>query len=478
MNTKSNSRSRRSRSYTSRVTFIALAASALLTLATVSVLATTGAIFTTDGSGGMPNGNIYDSKADVYLNGGPPANAPCTSAGLPDGDYYFQVTDPSGTVLLSSDPIADRQVTVFGGVFVSAINHDTNPGTCPGAVAVQLIPFADTPNNGGEYKVWITLQSAYSEGNGTFGFVNADSKTDNFKVKPTECVGDDCNPQLLAAIIGLKFYDTNADGVKQSDELVIPGWRIEKTPPTPADVTYTSALGEYSYLIDTLGIYTISEVAPPPGFVPNAGAVWLNTTPTSANVTVTQANIDNEETVDGPDFGNVCLGAGGGLTLGFWSNKNGAKVITGPPNLLPGVLSFCLRNGDGSLLGNVSLANFQKFLLNANATNMANMLSAQLAAMELNVASGRVSEASLVYAPCLIGVTGGANAAGFISIGALMDLAETSLCANGYTPAGSPDRAYQECLKNALDQANNNLNFIQVPVGGVVPCASTITTNY
>jgi len=65
--------------------------------------APSGAIFTTDTNGTFVNANVYDDPTDVYLNGGPRANAPCTAAGLPDGDYYFQVTDPSGTVLLSAD---------------------------------------------------------------------------------------------------------------------------------------------------------------------------------------------------------------------------------------------------------------------------------------------------------------------------------------------------------------------------------------
>ena len=65
-----------------------------------------GAIFTTDQNSNFVNGNVYDSMDDVYLNGGPRPNAPCTAAGLPAGDYFFQVTDPSGSQLLSSDSIA------------------------------------------------------------------------------------------------------------------------------------------------------------------------------------------------------------------------------------------------------------------------------------------------------------------------------------------------------------------------------------
>jgi hypothetical protein len=42
------------------------------------------------------------------------------------------------------------------------------------------------------------------------------------------------------------------------------------------------------------------------------------------------------------------------------------------------VLALCLRKANGSLLGAVNLGNFQKFLTDANAGNMANMLSAQV----------------------------------------------------------------------------------------------------
>ncbi len=78
----------------------------MLSLTTTAAMAAqvTGAIFTTLVDGSSVNHNIYNAKQDVYLNGGPnSANAPCTAAGLPNGDYYFQVTDPSGKKILSTD---------------------------------------------------------------------------------------------------------------------------------------------------------------------------------------------------------------------------------------------------------------------------------------------------------------------------------------------------------------------------------------
>jgi hypothetical protein len=53
-----------------------------------------GAIFTTDPTGSIVNANVqYQSKCDVYLDGGPPPGAPQGAAGLPDGSYYVQVKE-------------------------------------------------------------------------------------------------------------------------------------------------------------------------------------------------------------------------------------------------------------------------------------------------------------------------------------------------------------------------------------------------
>ena len=95
---------------------------------------------------------------------------------------------------------------------------------------------------------------------------------------------------------------------------------------------------------------------------------------------------------------------------------------------------------------------------------MANMLSAQLAAMHLNVASGGVNGNALVYAPG----TNSANSLGFATVNAVM--AEANALLGSGNPllilAGHPDRPRAEALKNALDRGNNNLNFVQS-----TPCA-------
>jgi hypothetical protein len=170
-----------------------------------------GAIFTTDLDGVIVNGNTkYQTKCGpdfnpagidgVWLDGGPGPNAPATAAGLPDGDYYFQVTDPSGKKLLSTDPVKDRCVTVSGGFItdnclVGPGTHNLRPSADNGVV-VELCPFDDTPNNGGVYKAWMTPVGDYLGNpdnvdnpchNGCFhGFIPAASKTDNFKTEDVD----------------------------------------------------------------------------------------------------------------------------------------------------------------------------------------------------------------------------------------------------------------------------------------------------
>jgi hypothetical protein len=144
----------------------------------------TGAIFTTTADGTTVNANIYFNKADVYINGGPQnPNGP----GLPDGNYYFQVTDPSGQTLLSTDDVTNRELQVVNGnVFgVSGTGTHANGlfNAANNSIPVQLIPYADTPNPGNEYKVWATPVADYDPTQGTFGFLDSFSKTDNFKVE-------------------------------------------------------------------------------------------------------------------------------------------------------------------------------------------------------------------------------------------------------------------------------------------------------
>jgi hypothetical protein len=190
-----------------------------------------GAIYTTTSDGTTVNGNIYDSKDAVYLSGGPQNKQ---DPGLqPDGTYYFQVTDPSGAVLLSTDNIACRQVVVTGGR-MAGVPSGSPPAECTtgyhaigtfnsknGTLPVQLMPYNDTPNPGGEYKAWVTPVTYYDAiaCAGNYGFCDSYSKTDNYKVKSANA----------AYLTVCKFNDIDGDTVMDGDEILIPHWPIVAT---------------------------------------------------------------------------------------------------------------------------------------------------------------------------------------------------------------------------------------------------------
>src|SRR5258708_3765533 len=186
----------------------------LLASALPALGAVNGAIFTTTFTGTTVNGNLYDAKTSVYLNGGPQNHS---DPGLvPDTNYYFQVTDPSGAVLLSADDISCRVVAVSGGRIVG-VPSSAPPAGCAngfhplgsynpanGETPVQLCPATSaarsdnlnavtnfdahnwcdtTPNPGGEYKAWLTPVDSYnncsSKSSVKFAFCDSDRKPDN-----------------------------------------------------------------------------------------------------------------------------------------------------------------------------------------------------------------------------------------------------------------------------------------------------------
>jgi hypothetical protein len=183
-----------------------LLSAGVLSAGPVDAHAPSGAIFTTLPDGSEVNFNHYPDKESVYLDGGPGPGAPQTAAGLDDGTYVFQVTNPSGRVLLSTDPAGCRQFTVSNGVITGVVatgcQHLTGTDIDHGAVTVQLMPYLDTPNPGGVYKAWATtvgdyllgctalgvpnglevVDCGFKAGVAEHGFIPSHSKTDNFKV--------------------------------------------------------------------------------------------------------------------------------------------------------------------------------------------------------------------------------------------------------------------------------------------------------
>lgn len=251
----------------------------------------TGAIFTTTVNGDVINENVhYTYKTDVYLDGGPGPNAPSTAAALQPGDYVYQVTDPSGKFLLSTDHISCRAVHVNEFGVISEIYTGTNyvwshgnwePVTCQhnqgvdvdhNAITVQLYPFDNTPNKGGVYKVWMT-PVAYYQGDLNYvpnkandpvngenyqpgyyhGFIPKYSKTDNFKVFEKA-------PHYITPTITVqKFNDKNFNGIFDNGDEYVTGWQVSQTDSLlVTNDIYTEAVVSAA----TSGLYTFVEDTP------------------------------------------------------------------------------------------------------------------------------------------------------------------------------------------------------------------------
>lgn len=405
--------------------------------------------------------NNYEAKDAVYMSGGPSA------AGLSDGQYFFAVLAPgyqnggfldgaegnlSDTVAGGTagdrgggDAVDERTFRVEGRAIVEYGGRH-RMGTSPlDKQIIQLLPFDDTDNQGGVYILAVCSVDAASA---------RECKFDAFRIdQPSE-------PPQPGVLEGGKYYDANTNGMRDEGEVGLAGWQIDVVD----GVFFRLITGEdggFRVEVPT-DTYTLAEV------VPTLSPQWMQTgnvvdQSTSRGGTSVVLEWDKSYTVTSVDggaatglwFGNVCVGAGGGKTLGFWSNKNGAALTAAAD--LTMLAGLHLRNLDGTDFDPASQAKFAAWLLAGKATNMANMLSVQLAAMAMNVAHDLVDDEALVYAP---GVDG-ANVNGFMAVGKLLVEADASLASDPLTVEAGRARSYQEALKNALDAANNNRTFAQ-----------------
>lgn len=416
-----------------------------------------GAIYTSRADGTTVNANLYDSKDEVYLNGGPNNYPGCNGGDLDDGDYYFQVTNPSGSVLLSDDGIEERKFRVAAGKISE--NLGTHPVATPaascGSLAIQLMPYDDTPNNGGEYKVWITRTSDFAAACypqldcGTDGFRGGSIKTDNFKVR----LATPPSPPVTGSVRAFKFYDANANGLFDNngdavldpgEDPLLDGWQmtLESLAQAANSTRFTTAGSViWDGLMPDID-YTVEEGIPLEANWVHSATIHLGHDGSPVNPAGPLAVVAGATTR--VLFGNYCTIPSNGRTLGFWSNRNGQGLI-GDDDLQV-LYALNLRKADGSHFDNFTKAQLRTWLLDGDAVNMAYMLSVQLAAMRLNVHNGFV--------------TGGYYVPAGMTVAALMDAANASLALYGSTPAGHPQRADQAQLKDWLDALNNGAGLL------------------
>jgi len=218
---------------------------------------------------------------------------------------------------------------------------------------------------------------------------------------------------------------------------------------------------------------------------------WVNTSAASITADIAECNAAVNYS-----FSNLCVGQGNGHSVAFWAGVTGRERIVntseaqassvcnrepvslyrmpccnaaagcaGPTYELQLLNSLRLRLANGSdadfAVSTAGVTALQAWLSGAEATNQAYALSAQLAAMVLSVKQDLVNKASIIYSP-------GCGASGvdqaFITVQQLVETANAALADNAQVPAGNPQRARLTCLTQALERANNNVNFVQ-PLG-------------
>lgn len=385
--------------------------------------------------------DVYVTAVDIEIAKSVTANLP-----NPDNEITFTINvtnnGPDGaTGVVVTDTLP------AGLVYVDSDSVDVN-------IEEQTITWDVGNLTNGETKT-LTINAQITVA-GTF--VNHASVTD---VDQYDIYND--NDNAIASIdIGelkvMKFYDADVNGINDTEaELVDWMFKVEYDLDGEKDDYGWETFGN----VDSgTSIFFVSgtEVRITEGR--STIGTWVPTTEVQQTAVL-------ENTTESFEFGNVCLESGGGKTLGFWSNKNGQKFIG--IDDLAFLRGLNLRDRKGNNFDPANYSAYKKWLLEGEAVNMAYMLSVQLSAMEMNVYNGLVDNSAMIYAPYV----DCADELGFISIGNLMTCANNLLAGDGsmIVGSGSTERAKFEAVKNALDKANNNMNFVQLspcPYGGFI----------
>ena len=396
-------------------------------------------IFFVDAQGNPHSGQ----DSEVYL---------ALSSDTPSGTYWVQVTNSELSVVLAATEQLDRRFEILNDNGTILVTRQTSavglpePGLGLGGIgqSIPLFPLVAPPAGsqacsfkaiiGNLYDVWWSAAAAPL---GSPWGVRADGGSG------ADCVlfsfghfqiGDGSG----TTVSGVVFDDLDRDGQQGAGEPGKAGILVHLSlGDTLAASTVTDSQGAYSFSGLTMGVYEVAVSGP-------SGSEYRASTPTSFEVDASGCT-----PATGQDFGFYLLQLTcQGRTPGFWSNRNG-KLIIEQQLFLARLPLLNLRTANGGLFTTNNYSTYRSWLKGSTAVNMAYKLSAQVVAMDFNLAVGAVNGSCTIQDPLL----------GGISIETLMVLAVESLGLHGYTPSGHPEHDYQEHLKSALDAANNNQNW-------------------
>lgn len=261
---------------------------------------------------------------------------------------------------------------------------------------------------------------------------------------------------ITNGICAYSFYDSNLNGYRDFGESAIPGVPITINGNNIVQTQLANNEGKASFAGMPDGSYQVTSQVP---------TGYLSTAYDSSQfVYLFNSSADLY-------FGNVCLGAGGAKSIGYWTNKNGeAQLINS--GRLQDVLSylryFSLRNADGSDFDPYNYMQLKTWLQKSNSKNMMYMLSAQLTSLYLNLEMANINYGSMLYAPG-IGYMGGGK---FIDPYSLLWYTNYYLMYQTTMTGNEPNRDYTVLLLESLSGANNNTGFVQDQ-----PCSDLLPSN-
>jgi hypothetical protein len=311
-----------------------------------------------------------------------------------------------------------------------------------------------------EYK-W-TVNNSWNENYGQYGEPNGANITLDlcypakvvFTFYYSNCYASGSSYIISNGICVNKFYDANVNSWPDPGEEPMAGVKFTLTGNGITQTQTTGSDGKAAFNNLPDGVYVIKENVPSGYYTSRVDSqyVYLFGNAVPAN------------------FGNVCIGAGNAKGIGFWTSKKGEAALINAGKLDEALIQlrdyYSLRNADGTDFDPYTYAQLRTWMLGTTSKNMMYMLSTQLAAMFLNTELGYVDRYNnYIYTP---GCSNWWD--NFTSVGNLMWYTNIYLFYRTTVTGTDPERSYLECLKNALDNANNNLTFVQPH-----PCTGTIT---
>jgi hypothetical protein len=415
---------------------------------------------TADGS--TPSGDAFDQACDVYLRAAQSGGGP--KSGLPAGEYVFQVTDPSGSTLLSLAGPQNGVLVVAsgqGGFSSYTGSHQTTGDGAKGELRVQVCPFASTPNPGGVHKLWLTPRDCYEAGRGAFGFLSSKSKTHTFKVTGAP-------PPAVASLVIRRFCDSDADG-DGAGELLQDRVRYMVSVSSidggqPFQVVTGSAGKGMARLdgIPTPADYSVVELVPGTS-LPDCW--WYGTVPALATTSASPKPAGFTGTLGAGALATLTFGAAcvcqatdGMSRFDYLLPSTAAQLEADDPQWRNVIDDAQFVTADGSAYSvpagtfRDAYADFSAWLLSDGSPNAAYRLSTEAAAALLAEYLGALDADVLRVvrpgtAACL-----GRNT---VTARGAVSTSEALIATDGFTPPGDRNAVDQECMLKALEGLNS-----------------------